>query len=151
MAEDAKGPLPRHRAALICSMIAYVDIMAPKAHVVAKLKKMPSLDHKVQRENARLLLDSYYHFNEEEEEERSGTRGGVGQSHREAFLQLEAETLYCAYSCTAGLMRRGWQGIGRAIRLGNSLAIFVEGPFGSEEWENELKRNIAWELIILDR
>ena len=131
-------------------MIAYVGIMGPKAHPAAQLKRKPSLNHKVQRENARVLCESFYLLLDDEEEEARDVLG-ARTVQADALLQLEAETLYCSYSCTAGLVRRGWQGLGRAIRLAKSLALFDETRWHGDESDDELRRRIGWDLITLDR
>lgn len=148
---ETRGPLPRHRASLLCSMVAFVDLMAPRCHPAAQLQKRASLDQKVQRENARLLLDSYYVPNDAEERGEGGDLNVLSTSHEEALLQLEAEVLYSGYACAAGLYKRGWQGVGRAIRLGKSLSVFASTRQRKEQWEEEHRCRVGWELIVLDR
>lgn len=150
-AQEAKVAIPRHRASLLCSIISLVDLMGPKSHPAAQIVRRPNLHAKVQRENARLLLETYYYLHDAEENEEGGELNVLVLSNEEALLQLEAETLYCAYSCAAGLFRRGWQGIGRAIRLAKSLAVFSSSRWSNSELEEEHRCLIAWELIILDR
>jgi hypothetical protein len=154
-AQRSKKPLPRHRASLICSMISLVDLMAPKAHPVTQLKRKASIDHKHQRDNARLLYESFYHLQEDEEEHDKDVSGswqhGQEPLMQGSLLQLEAETLYCLYSSAAGFIKRSWQGLGRAIRLAKSIGIFEDRTWGTEVWEDDLRRRIAWDLIQLDR
>lgn len=142
--------IPCHRASLLCSIIALVCIMTPKYHAAARLPKTENLDHKVQRENSRLLLECYYRFGDDGEV-GCGEYGEIEKSPTEVLLQLEAETTYCTYSCSAGLKGRSWYAIGRAIRLGKSLGIFEEGKFIAEEWEYRMRRTIAWDLAVMDR
>jgi hypothetical protein len=149
---ERRGPLPRHRAALLCSMVALVDLMAPRSHPAAQLQKKASLDQVVQRENARILLEVYYSL--DDAEEQAGYRPGIepfALTQQEALLQLEAETVYSGYACAAGLYRRGWQAVGRAIRLGKSLSVFASTRQRNERWEEEHRCRIGWELIVLDR
>lgn len=150
-AQETKAAIPRHRASLLCSMISLVDLMGPRSHPAAHLTKKPSLNVKIQRENARLLLETYYYLHDAEENEEGGDLNALVLSNDEALLQLEAETLYCASSCIAGLFRRGWQGLGRAIRLGKSLGVFQTLRWSNNDLEEEHRCLVAWELMILDR
>lgn len=143
--------MPRHRAALLCSMVALVDLMAPRSHPAAQLPRKANLDQKVQRENARILLDTYYSLDDAEEQGDGADVTTLSLTKEEALLQLEAEVVYCGYACAASLYRRGWQGVGRAIRLGKSLSVFASTRQSNDQWEEEHRCRLGWELIVLDR
>lgn len=155
-----KGPVLCHRAALICAVVAYVGLLAPKSHSAAQLPAKASTNHRLQIENARRLLETYYQYYEEEENQSEQQQfNGMEQWDQDqrkgeferALRQLEAETLYCYYSASAGLRKRTFCSVGRAIRLGKSLGLFEEGGWKGREQDQELRRGIAWDLIIVDR
>ena len=132
-ASTAKRAVPRHRAALVCALIAVVRLLAPKCHPAAQLKDRPQTDHRQQMENTAALLDVFYQYADEgvdvKQPQYTGNEIYVDPrvlEFEKRFRQLEAEALFCYYCASAGLRKRGFYNLGRAIRLAKSIELFDE-------------------------
>lgn len=152
-----KKPVLRHRAALICAIIAYVGLLAPRSHAAARLPEKTSTNHSLQYENVRILLETFYLSGEGENTDICQYVGqpirGLpreGESER-SLRQLEAETLFCYYTASADLRKRSVYTVSRAIRLAKSINLFEEAKWKGSKDEDNLRRGIAWDLIVVDR
>lgn len=157
-ASTAKRTVPRPRAALVCALIAVVRLLAPRCHPAAQLKDRPQTDHRQQMENAAAQLDVFYQYADEgvdvKQPQYTGNEIYVDPrvlEFEKRFRQLEAEALFCYYCASAGLRKRGFYNLGRAIRLARSIELFDERWWRGPKRYEELRRGIAWDLIVIDR
>lgn len=145
-----KEAMPRHSVALICGVFAFTLFLAPRSHPASRLPQSDNTNPRRQIENARLLIDAFYHFpthKEEEEEEEFMSFA----NEKEMLGQLQAETLFCYYCAVAGLTKKAWFGLGKAIRLAKGMDLFDESRWSLSRAEREERRGIAWDLITMDR
>ncbi|PWN37665.1 uncharacterized protein FA14DRAFT_159610 [Meira miltonrushii] len=145
-----KEAMPRHSVALICGVFAFTLLLAPRSHPASRLPQSDNTNPRRQIENARLLIDAFYHFpthKEEEEEEEFMSFA----NDKEMLGQLQAETLFCYYCVVAGLTKKAWFGLGKAIRLAKGMDLFDESRWSLSRAEREERRGIAWDLITMDR
>lgn len=146
-----KEAMPRHSVALICAMFAFTLLLAPRSHPASRLPPSDNTNPRRQIENARQLIDAFYLFPTHKEEEEEEEEFMSFANDEEMLGQLQAETLFCYYCAVAGLMKKGWFSLGKAIRLAKGMDLFDESRWSLSRKEREKRRGIAWDLITMDR
>lgn len=149
-ARTNREPIARHRVAMICAVVAFTLLLAPRSHPASRLSEKSTTNPRWQIENARLLLEAHYHFPTHKEEDDDDGYASLG-SDEDILGQLQAETLFCYYCAVAGLLKKAWFSLGKAIRLGKSIDLFDESRWKVAHGRREERRGIAWDLITMDR